>query len=139
MIRSELTFRVRYNEVDRMGYVHHGVYAAYFEMGRTELMREYGITYKEMEDSGVLLPLSEFSVKYLKPALYDELLRMETTLADFSGVRLTFTYKIVNKANEILAEGITPLVFVSAATRKPIRPSVKVYEKLADFFGSVKK
>lgn len=122
MIKSELTFRVRYNEVDRMGYVHHGNYAAYFEMGRTELMREHGITYKGMEDSGILLPLSEFYVKYYIPALYDDLLRMETTLQSFKGVRLNFEYKIFNQNETLIAEGKTPLVFVSSETRKPIRP-----------------
>ena len=134
MITSELTFRVRYNEVDRMGYVHHGNYAAYFEMGRTELMREYGIAYKEMEDSGVILPLSEFYVKYFRPALYDDELRLVTTLESFSGVRLNFHYKIFNKNNELLAEGQTPLVFVSSSNHKPMRPPEYVIQKLNSYF-----
>jgi acyl-CoA thioester hydrolase len=134
MITSEITFRVRYNEVDRMGYVHHGNYAAYFEMGRTELMRENDITYKEMEDNGIILPLSEFYVKYYQPALYDELLKLVTTLESFSGVRLVFGYKLYNKDNLLLAEGKTPLAFVNASTRKPIRPSLELVNKLKPFF-----
>lgn len=134
MIKSQITFRVRYNEVDRMGYVHHGNYAAYFEMGRTELMREQGITYKELEDRGILLPLSDFSVKYYSPALYDDLLRMETTLITFSGVRLIFEYKVYNQENTLLAEAITPLAFVSAETRKPIRPPKGIAEKFSAHF-----
>jgi len=134
MITSEIIFRVRYNEVDRMGYVHHGNYAAYFEMGRTELMREFNITYKEMEDSGIILPLSEFYVKYYQPALYDDELRLVTILESYSGVRLIFAYKIFNQANILLAEGRTPLAFVSAATRKPIRPSKDLIEKLSPYF-----
>jgi acyl-CoA thioester hydrolase len=132
MIKSELTFRVRYNEVDRMGYVHHGNYAAYFEMGRTELMREKGLTYKGMEDSGILLPLSEFYVKYYVPALYDDLLRMETTLQSFKGVRLIFEYKIFKQDNSLVAEGKTPLAFVNSNTRKPMRPP----QELIDLFNN---
>ena len=134
MITSELTFRVRYNEVDRMGYAHHGNYAAYFEMGRTELMRNYGIAYKDMEDSGVILPLSEFHVKYFQPALYDDELRLVTTLDSFLGVRLNFTYKIYNKNNQLLAEGQTLLVFVSSLNHKPIRPPEYVIQKLESYF-----
>jgi acyl-CoA thioester hydrolase len=134
MIKTEIKFRVRYNEVDRMGYVHHGNYAAYFEMGRTELMREYYITYKEMEDSGVMLPLSEFYVRYYQPAIYDDELRLETCLESFSGVRLTFIYKLYNQTGVILAEGRTPLAFISASTRKPIRPSAELIDKLKPYF-----
>jgi len=134
MITSEITFRVRYNEVDRMGYVHHGNYAAYFEMGRTELMREYNITYKEMEDNGIILPLSEFYVKYYQPALYDDKLRLITTLESFSGVRLVFEYKLFNQSGILLAEGRTPLAFVSASTRRPIRPSPELINKLKPYF-----
>lgn len=134
MITSEMTFRVRYNEVDRMGYVHHGNYAAYFEMGRTELMREFDITYKEMEDSGIILPLSEFYVKYFQPALYDDELKMITTLESFSGVRLIFSYKIFNQSGVLIAEGRTPLAFVSAITRKPIRPTAELINKIKPYF-----
>lgn len=130
MIKSELTFRVRYNEVDRMGYVHHGNYAAYFEMGRTELMRDHGVTYKDLEDEGVLLPLSDFVVQYYVPALYDDLLRMETTLQSFTGVRLVFEYKIYKEEDTLVAEGRTNLAFVNAGTRRPMRPPVEITDKL---------
>lgn len=133
-MKSQITFRVRYNEVDRMGYVHHGNYAAYFEMGRTELMREKGISYKELEDRGILLPLSEFSVNYYSPALYDDILKLETTLKSFSGVRLIFEYKLYNQKNDLIAEAITPLAFVSVETRKPIRPPKEIADKFSIHF-----
>jgi acyl-CoA thioester hydrolase len=129
MIQNEIKFRVRYAEVDRMGYVHHGNYAAYFEMGRTELMRDYGIVYKELEDQGVILPLSEFSVKYHKPALYDDELRLVTKMTPPKGVRLIFEYFIYNEKNELLAEGVTPLVFVDSKSRRPIRPPKYMLEQ----------
>jgi acyl-CoA thioester hydrolase len=128
MIQNEITFRVRYAEVDRMGYVHHGNYAAYFEMGRTELMRTYGIVYKELEDEGILLPLSEFRVKYYKPAIYDEELILLTKLQEPTGVRMIFEYFLFNKNKELLSEGITPLVFVDRENRRPIRPPKKFFE-----------
>ena len=134
MISSKLCFRVRYNEVDRMGYVHHGNYAAYFEMGRTELLREYGLSYKQMEDEGVILPLSEYSVKFFEPALYDDELILDTRLVKFEGVRIIFEYTLSKQNNTKIAEGITPLVFVSAKTRKPMRPPLKFLEKIKHFF-----
>ena len=129
MIENTIKLRVRYAEVDRMGYIHHGNYAAYFEMGRTELMREYGIVYKELEDEGIILPLSEFKIKYHKPALYDEELSLETTMHKPEGVRLFFSYKIYNSKAELLAEGTTPLVFVDKTTRRPIRPPKHLVDK----------
>lgn len=129
MIENKIKFRVRYAEVDRMGYVHHGNYAAYFEMGRTELMREFGLVYKELEEAGILLPLSEFSVKFFKPALYDEKLTLLTKLQPPSGVRLVFEYYVYNEKKELLAEGLTPLVFVDSKSRKPIRPPKEFVEQ----------
>jgi acyl-CoA thioester hydrolase len=114
--------------------VHHGNYAAYFEMGRTELMREYEITYKEMEDNGIILPLSEFYVKYYQPALYDDKLRLVTILESFSGVRLVFGYKLFNQSDVLLAEGRTPLAFVNFSTRKPVRPTADLINKLKPYF-----
>lgn len=134
MISSKISFRVRYNEVDRMGYVHHGNYAAYFEMGRTELMREYSLTYKKLEDDGILLPLTEYSVKFFEPALYDDELILETRLVKYEGVRLIFEYSLFKQENNKIAEGITPLVFVSSKTRKPVRPPAQFIEKITHFF-----
>ncbi len=131
MILSKINFRVRYNEVDRMGYVHHGNYPAYFEMGRTELMREYGLNYKNIEDEGIILPLSEYSIRFFEPALYDDELILETNLLKCEGVRLIFEYKLFKKeGDKKVAEGTTILAFVSSETRKPIRPPARFLDKL---------
>ncbi len=90
MIQNEICFRVRYAEVDRMGYVHHGNYAAYFEMGRTELMREYGLVYKELEDA------REYCYHYwnlrlnIINLLYTTNLTLITKLQESKGVRMVF-------------------------------------------------
>jgi acyl-CoA thioester hydrolase len=134
MITTTLKFRVRYNEVDRMGYVHHGNYAAYFEMGRTELMREYGITYKNLEDDGIILPLSEYYVKFYDPALYDDELILKTSLLPIQGVRIIFEYRLLKNDDTLVAEGRTPLVFVNSTTRKPIRPPSTIVDKITAHF-----
>ena len=136
MIQNEISFRVRYAEVDRMGYVHHGNYAAYFEMGRTELMREYGLVYKDMEDDGYIMPLIEFKVKYFMPALYDEELTLLTKLLEPKGIRMVFEYYLYNSKKELVAEGSTPLVFVDRTSRKPIRPPKKLVEQ---FYSNIRR
>ena len=74
MISNEIQVRVRYAETDQMGYVYYGNYATYFEVARVELLRSIGFSYKKLEEEGVMLPVFEFSIKYFKPAFYDDLL-----------------------------------------------------------------
>lgn len=136
MLSDEIQIRVRYCEVDRMGYLHHGNYAVYFEEGRTELIRKLGLTYREMEDQGILLPVRELYIKYFKPALYDDKITIQTTLAGNPSTRLEFEYKMLNSRGELLSEAKTTLVFVDAQSRKPIRIP-EFFEKLiAPYFNS---
>lgn len=114
--------RVRYGETDQMGYCYYGNYAQYFEVGRVETLREIGKTYRELEEQGVMLPVSEFSVKYKQPALYDDELNIETTITGIEGSRLYFDYIITKNDGKIVAEAKTTLVFVSKETMRPIRP-----------------
>lgn len=131
MIEGEIKIRVRYAEVDRMGHVYNGNYATYFEMGRTELLRGHGLVYKDLEDSGIIMPLSEFSVKYYKPAHYDDELILHTKMNMPKGVRLIFDYNLYNSERVLLAEGITSLVFVDSKTRRPIRPPKNLVEQFS--------
>lgn len=117
-----IKLRVRYGETDQMGYCYYGNYAQYFEVGRVETMRAVGMTYKQLEDQGVMLPVSEFNVKYKTPALYDDELTIKTTITAVRGARLDFEYVITNAANKIVAEASTTLVFVSKETMRPISP-----------------
>lgn len=119
MFISEVSLRVRYGETDRMGYVYYGNYAQYYEVGRVEALRKLGWNYKDMEDSGILLPVHSMSVRYFKPAYYDDLLTVKTIIREMPGVRIRFEYEIYNQKDEKINEGEATLVFISADTKKP--------------------
>ncbi len=119
MFISETTLRVRYGETDRMGYVYYGNYAEFFEVGRVEALRDLGWNYKEMEDSGILLPVYTFSIKYFKPAFYDDLLTIKTMIKEMPQTRIRFDYETWNAKGEKLNEGETTLVFINAETKRP--------------------
>ncbi len=121
-IKGYTNIRVRYAETDTMGILHHAVYPVYFEEGRTELMRDYNFSYDEMEKKGVILPVYSVEVKYLKPAYYDNLLRLETELEELKGVRIRFAYKLFTEKNELMATGAVSLIFTNADSFKPMRP-----------------
>ena len=97
MYTSETKVRVRYSETDMMGYCYYGNYASYFEVARVEAIRQLGFSYKKMEDDGIALPVLEFSIKYFKPAFYDDELRIETTITEIPKARIHFTYKTLNE------------------------------------------
>ncbi len=93
----ETKVRVRYAETDRMGYCYYGNFAAYFEVARVEALRELGITYKQLEDEGVILPVLDYQVRYFKPAYYDEMLTIKTVIEQVKGARIYFTYSTFNE------------------------------------------
>lgn len=113
--------RVRYGETDQMGYCYYGNYAQYFEVGRVETLRSLGMSYKSLEDRGVMLPVSDFEVKYKAPAIYDDELTIETSIDEVRGPRVIFHYKI-SKEDTLVATASTTLVFVSKETMRPISP-----------------
>ncbi|MEJ6583418.1 MAG: thioesterase family protein [Crocinitomicaceae bacterium] len=127
------TLRVRYGETDQMGYCYYGNYAQYFEVGRVEAMREVGMSYKSLEEKGVMLPVSEFKVKYKFPAKYDDLLSIATEIVSLKGARIVFYYTIYNENDQLIAEAETTLVFVSKKTMRPIAPPKEFVEALADY------
>ena len=112
--------RVRYSETDQMGFCYYGNYASYFEVARVEALREIGISYKELENIGILLPVKKFEISYQQPAKYDDLLEIRTRIVQLEGVRIGFEYKTYNEEGVLLNEAYTLLVFVNAATQKPI-------------------
>jgi acyl-CoA thioester hydrolase len=111
--------RVRYGETDQMGYCYYGNYAQFFEIGRVEALRSIGMSYKEMEASGIMLPVGEFSVKYIKPAFYDDLLAISTRIVELRGAVLCFEYELYNEQKELIATAKTTLIFVDKTTMKP--------------------
>lgn len=114
--------RVRYGETDQMGYCYYGNYAQYFEVGRVEALRSIGMSYKQLESQGIMLPVSEFSVKYLAPALYDDNLTITTNIVSLEGVKLLFEYSIHNDQGNLLATAETTLIFVAKENMRPMRP-----------------
>ena len=127
----EFNVRVRYAETDQMGVVYHGNYAQYFEMGRVEWLRNLGISYKWMEENGVMLPVVSLQMNYKKPARYDDLLRVKTILKSQTSVKIEFDYEIYNEQNDLLTTGYSMLVFVDMKTGRPIVPPSYVTEKIS--------
>ena len=134
MYISETTVRVRYAETDKMGYVYYGNYTHYYEVGRVEALRQLGTSYKEMEDNGVMLPVYTCSIKYLKPALYDDLLMIKTTIKELPTAKISFDYEIYNQKNELLNMGNTVLVFINMSTNKPCPAPESFIEKIKKYF-----
>jgi len=120
MIHTTHSLRVRYAETDPMKYVYYGNYAAYFEVARVELFRELGMPYEAIEQRGIWLPVSQFSVKYLKPARYDQLLEIHTFIRKIPGVKIEFDYEIYNESKEKITEAKTTLFFLDAEKNKVI-------------------
>ena len=111
--------RVRYGETDRMGFCYYGNYAQFLEVARVELLRSQGVSYKELEDAGILLPVRNFSIKYIAPAKYDDLLFIQTEILKINGSRIIFNYEIRNQKNILIATANTELVFLNSDTMKP--------------------
>ena len=114
--------RVRYAETDKMGYCYYGNYASFLEIGRVESLRSLGISYKSLEDNGIMLPVSEFQIKYFSPAYYDDMLLIETKITAIKGVRIYFDYFIYNDNQKLVASAMTSLVFIDSITKKPVAP-----------------
>lgn len=135
MYTSETFIRVRYGETDQMGYVYYGNYAMYYEVGRVESLRKLGLTYKELEEMGVMMPVLENKSKFLSAALYDDLLKIVTTIREKPGVRIRFEYDIFNGEDKLIHQGETTLAFVDKNTGRPSRPPHVFQEVLKPYFG----
>ncbi|MGQ8335010.1 acyl-CoA thioesterase [Sunxiuqinia sp. A32] len=121
MLISETKIRVYYEDTDKMGVVYYGVYPRYYEIGRTEMIRELGVTYKEIEDSNILLPARSLKINYLKSAYYDDLLTVRTIVDQIPKVKFPIKTEIYNQAGELINEGEVVLVFFDGNTNKPCR------------------
>ena len=122
--------RVRYGETDQMGVVYHGNYAQYLEIGRIEWLRSLGISYKKMEEEGIILPVVSLSLKFKKSAVYDEVINVKTQLKKMPTASLDFDYEITNENGELLSTANTILVFVDKSTKRPTRCPQYILDKL---------
>lgn len=134
MYTSTTKIRVRYAETDMMGYVYYGNYATYFEVARVEAIKKLGFSYRRMEDEGIALPVLEFSIKYYKPAFYDDELRIETTISELPKARISFTYQTFNEKNELINEATTTLVFINKNTQRPCAAPYDFIEAMKAYF-----
>jgi acyl-CoA thioester hydrolase len=131
MTKNTIAFRIRYAETDQMGYAHHGNYAQYFEMGRTELLRQANISYKKMEEDGLILPVYSMNTRYIKPAKYDDQLILKTFLKEKPSARIIFHYEIYNDQKELICQAETTLVFVDTSKNRPVKIPQELLKKLS--------
>ncbi|HEY8996039.1 MAG TPA: thioesterase family protein [Lacunisphaera sp.] len=134
MIESRTQISVRYAETDMMGIVYHGNYLPWFEVGRTTLLRECGLPYKELEAQGYHLPVIEVGVKYHRPALYDDMLTIVTRLKERPTLRVHLDYE-VRRGDELLVTGFTTHAFINKAG-EPVRPPANVVERMKELFAA---
>ncbi|MBL0063820.1 MAG: acyl-CoA thioesterase [Bacteroidetes bacterium] len=134
MYTSEVQVRVRYAETDQMGYVYYGNYAAYFEVARVEALRSLGFSYKKLEEDGVMLPVLDFSVKYFKPAFYDDVLTIRTTIRVMPQARIHFEYDTYNEKEVLLNSASTTLVFINRKTNRPCTAPEDFRKSIGKYF-----
>lgn len=132
MTTFETEFRVMYADTDQMGVMHHGSYVKYLEVARTELMRSCGMPYNEMEKAGVMSPILDLNLKYIKPARYDEVLKVCTWISKVKGSRIVFDYSIYN-GEVLLTKASTTLVFLDAKTMRPSDIKEEFIEKIKSY------
>jgi acyl-CoA thioester hydrolase len=120
MYTTEIVLRIPYPDVDRMGFVYHANYLKYFEMGRTDSLRTLGFTYRELEDMGILMPVVNMNIRFHKAALYDDEIKVKTTIKELPAVRHTFFHEIRNQKNELLTEAECLLVYLDQKRMRPI-------------------
>lgn len=130
----EYPYRVRYADVDQMGFMYYGNYAKLYEIGRVEALRALGIRYKDIEDAGIWMPVYENKSKYLEPAKYDELLTIKISLKVIPKFRIVFTVEIFNEDRKIIHEGETTLVFLNSVNQKITVCPNEIIEKLKPYF-----
>ena len=127
--------RVRYGETDQMGYLYYGNYAQYYEIGRVEMLRSLGLTYKKMEEKmGIMMPVMSMNTRYVRPGRYDELLTIQTTLRKLPSRFITFHVEIFNEKNKLVNGGSVKLCFVDKASGKTVNAPEFLLEKLEDSF-----
>lgn len=133
MYSHKTNIRVRYGETDKMGFVYYGIYAQYYEVGRVELLRSLGISYKFLEDSGYELPVVSFKINYKRPAFYDDEIIIKTSISETPSSKITFDYECFNIDGALINNGQVVLVFVNSDTKKPCKPPQMIIDNLKNF------
>lgn len=134
MYAYSVQIRVCYADTDQMGYVYYGNYARYYEIARVESLRNLGFSYKELEATGIIMPVYEYTAKYLHPARYDDLLTVKVYVKTPPKVRMIFEYEIFNEKNTLLNTALTTLVFINQQTQKPCLLPSRLSHQLEPYF-----
>jgi len=119
-LEDKIEIYVRYSETDQMSFVYHGNYVMYFEIGRIAWLKKIGISYKQMEDDGIMLPVIDVKINFRKPALFDDKLILTTKLKQLPSYMIEFEYEIIRN-NDLITRGYTKLIFLNSKTKKPVR------------------
>ncbi len=134
MIEESIKIRVRYAETDQMGFVYYGNYAEYLELGRVAAMKKAGVSYRELEEKGIGLPVREMKIKYLRAALYDDEIEVITTIKEMPDRLIVFEY-LIKRGEEVLIEAETTLFFMEKESNKVIRIPEEMKDQLKPFFS----
>ena len=135
MYSSETQVRVRYSETDQMQYVYYGNYATYYEVGRVEVLRQLGMSYRSLEESGIMMPVLETHSYYHLPAKYDDLLTIKITIPQLPLIKIKFEYEIFREDGKKIHSGDTTLAFIDKNSGKPRKAPEKMIEILAPFYN----
>ncbi|CAI8317033.1 MAG: Acyl-CoA thioesterase YbgC [Flavobacterium sp. SCGC AAA160-P02] len=130
MKKFSTNIRVRYGETDQMGIVYNANYATFFEIARTEWLRNLGVSYKDLENKGIILPVISLSFNFIKPAKYDDILTISVFLKKTPLVKIEFDYEIINQNKEKISTGNSVLAFMDRKTNKPTKCPNYILEKL---------
>ena len=139
MYESVKEIRVRYGETDQMGYVYYGNYSLYYEEGRTDAIRKLGMTYKQLEALGIILPVADMSMRFKAPALYDDVLTIKTCIKEMPGKTMKFYTDIYNDKGDWINTGEVTLLFVNAATRRICNAPEPLVDALRPFFETTEQ
>lgn len=135
MYTSATQIRVRYGETDQMGYLYYGHYALYYEVGRAEAIRALGFTYRELEESGIMMPVVALNAQYFRPALYDNLVTVKTILKQLpEGPKIEFHSELYNEEEQLLNKGVTTLVFYDPVAKAKVNMPDILLQRLKSFF-----
>lgn len=129
---DEIQIRVRYGETDQMGVVHHANYALYLEMGRIEWLRKRGISYRKMEENGIMLPVISLTLNFKKPARYDDVINVKTQLKNKPSAKIEFDYEITDEIGQIITTANVVLAFIDMKTNRPIRAPKYILDVIGD-------
>ncbi len=138
MFEHKIQVRVRYAETDQMGVVYYGNYATYLEVARVEAFRYLGLSYKAMEDMGIMMPVVEYKTKYIRPARYDDLLTIHVKIDRMPSAKIVFLYELYNEEGVLLNIAETTLVFLSKVNGKITSPPEEFSRSIEKYFAATK-